>query len=284
MPSPNPIPDNPGHQSPSKRSRRDQDTSAPASASIQDAPSNSSSHHLVLPETPNIPSSEISDQLEASCTSHISTGSRPSRHRVQLDHIYRYRPSFENTHHYRDNFDIPSDLDATWTIGLESSHRDGEIFRWSERASEESDRGGIGGGSGGKEGQTGKWCSSSECVQVAKSRRAPSEVETNDPCPEVADIFLKPGPSTAPTRISVPTVSTVSELRSALESKPKAKSLLQLELDTLGEDWLLALQEELTKPYFLQVSYDLAKPELILFSVEGVCQCRAEEQKDFPAW
>lgn len=29
--------------------------------------------------------------------------------------------------------------------------------------------------------------------------------------------------------------------------------LLELELDTLGEDWLLALQEELTKPYFLKV-------------------------------
>lgn len=30
--------------------------------------------------------------------------------------------------------------------------------------------------------------------------------------------------------------------------------LLELELETMEEEWLLALQDELTKPYFLTVS------------------------------
>ncbi|TXT03858.1 hypothetical protein VHUM_04281 [Vanrija humicola] len=46
--------------------------------------------------------------------------------------------------------------------------------------------------------------------------------------------------------------STRAELRAALKnSHAKAFPLLELELDTLGEDWLIALQDELTKPYFL---------------------------------
>ncbi|CAK9786596.1 uracil-DNA glycosylase [Cutaneotrichosporon oleaginosum] len=43
------------------------------------------------------------------------------------------------------------------------------------------------------------------------------------------------------------------DLRKVLEAHPGTAKLLQLELDTLGEDWLLALQDELTKPYFLKL-------------------------------
>lgn len=51
----------------------------------------------------------------------------------------------------------------------------------------------------------------------------------------------------------MPRATSRAELRNALEAHPTVLSLLELELDTLGEDWLLALQDELTKPYFLAV-------------------------------
>ncbi|ORX41101.1 uracil-DNA glycosylase-like protein [Kockovaella imperatae] len=47
--------------------------------------------------------------------------------------------------------------------------------------------------------------------------------------------------------------SSREELRIALSSRSKAKDLLVLEMETMGEDWLLALQDEFTKPYFLQL-------------------------------
>jgi hypothetical protein len=45
------------------------------------------------------------------------------------------------------------------------------------------------------------------------------------------------------------------ELRANLSSNSRTLELLQMELDTLGEDWLLALQDEFTKPYFLKVCW-----------------------------
>ena len=67
----------------------------------------------------------------------------------------------------------------------------------------------------------------------------------------VADVFLKAAaPSPA---LHIPHAASLSDLRIALTAHSRASSLLQLELDTLGEDWLFALQDELTKPYFLSV-------------------------------
>ncbi|GMK54454.1 hypothetical protein CspeluHIS016_0110400 [Cutaneotrichosporon spelunceum] len=61
--------------------------------------------------------------------------------------------------------------------------------------------------------------------------------------------------SAAPVRagISLPRAESRDELRKALEAHPTIAPLLKLELDTLAEDWLLALQDELTKPYFLKL-------------------------------
>ncbi|WOO78783.1 Uracil-DNA glycosylase [Vanrija pseudolonga] len=59
-------------------------------------------------------------------------------------------------------------------------------------------------------------------------------------------------PNGAVAASSAGRASTRAELREALKtSHAKAFPLLELELDTLGEDWLVALQDELTKPYFL---------------------------------
>lgn len=55
------------------------------------------------------------------------------------------------------------------------------------------------------------------------------------------------------SKVNIPAAKTKEELDTSLSSHPDIKALLQLELDTLGEDWLLALQEELTKPYFISV-------------------------------
>ena len=68
---------------------------------------------------------------------------------------------------------------------------------------------------------------------------------------EVADVFLK---ASAPqTGLKLPHASSRAELRASLTSHPRSVPLLELELDTLGEDWLLALQDELTKSYFISV-------------------------------
>ena len=68
---------------------------------------------------------------------------------------------------------------------------------------------------------------------------------------EVADVFLKA--SLPQPALALPRASSRSELRTSLDSHPRSLALLELELDTLAEDWLLALQDELTKPYFLSV-------------------------------
>jgi len=69
---------------------------------------------------------------------------------------------------------------------------------------------------------------------------------------EVADVFLK-----TPSKVSLPKSSSRQELLEALSSlDPADAEILKLEVETLQEDWLLALQGELTKPYFLNVSSD----------------------------
>lgn len=67
----------------------------------------------------------------------------------------------------------------------------------------------------------------------------------------VADVFLK---ATQPKAIPMPKASSRSELKSLIQEKnPKAMGLVEMELDHMAEDWLLALQDELVKPYFLNV-------------------------------
>jgi hypothetical protein len=65
----------------------------------------------------------------------------------------------------------------------------------------------------------------------------------------------KPGSAVGqvPT-IALPAATTRAQLKKALVEHPDTEALLSLELESIGEDWLLALQDELTKPYFLKVS------------------------------
>ena len=55
----------------------------------------------------------------------------------------------------------------------------------------------------------------------------------------------------------------------------------------MGEDWLLALQDEFTKPYFLQVRQvprTNAQSLIHRYVAQGVCDERTEEQEGVPAW
>ena len=73
--------------------------------------------------------------------------------------------------------------------------------------------------------------------------------------PKTASLFTKTAAAASvPAKLDLPTAKTKDELIESLSKHPGKKELLQLELDTLGEDWLLALQDELTKPYFVAVS------------------------------
>jgi hypothetical protein len=73
--------------------------------------------------------------------------------------------------------------------------------------------------------------------------------------PKTASLFTQTAAAAAvPAKLDLPTAKTKDELIESLSKHPGKKELLQLELDTLGEDWLLALQDELTKPYFVAVS------------------------------
>lgn len=68
---------------------------------------------------------------------------------------------------------------------------------------------------------------------------------------EVADVFLK---SSASAAVSLPKSKSREELAAALSAmKGEDAELLRLEVDTMEEEWLVALQDELTKPYFLNV-------------------------------
>ncbi|KAK8850427.1 uracil-DNA glycosylase [Kwoniella newhampshirensis] len=70
---------------------------------------------------------------------------------------------------------------------------------------------------------------------------------------KVADIFAKPATLTSTSKALKPGATSRDDLRTKLSDNPRWASLLALELDTLGEDWLLALQDELTKSYFLSL-------------------------------
>jgi hypothetical protein len=73
--------------------------------------------------------------------------------------------------------------------------------------------------------------------------------------PKTASLFTQTAAAAAvPAKLDLPKAKTKDELIESLSKYPGKKELLQLELDTLGEDWLLALQDELTKPYFVAVS------------------------------
>jgi hypothetical protein len=77
----------------------------------------------------------------------------------------------------------------------------------------------------------------------------------------VADVFLK---SQGSSSISLPKAKSREELAAALSGMEAGDAdLLRMEVDTMGEDWLLALQDELTKPYFLSVS------QSVLVTVRG---------------
>lgn len=57
--------------------------------------------------------------------------------------------------------------------------------------------------------------------------------------------------------VSLPKSESRVELSTAIsELEAEDADVLRLEVDTMGEDWLVALQDELTKPYFLTVSRD----------------------------
>ncbi|WWD20610.1 uracil-DNA glycosylase [Kwoniella shandongensis] len=85
----------------------------------------------------------------------------------------------------------------------------------------------------------------SKKAKIDSSPSAPSKV---------ADIFAKPTTTlTATPKSSTPRATSRDELRTKFADNPRWASLLGLELDTLGEDWLLALQDELTKSYFLSL-------------------------------
>lgn len=78
--------------------------------------------------------------------------------------------------------------------------------------------------------------------------------------PPPAPIFAATSTS-VPAKVNLPKASSKEELVQSLETHPDKKELLKLELDTLGEDWLLALQEELTKPYFLTLKEFVTKEQ-----------------------
>lgn len=69
-------------------------------------------------------------------------------------------------------------------------------------------------------------------------------------------LLLMHGQLNAALSIKVPKAASREELRQALEAHPSILPLLELELESMEEEWLLALQEELTKPYFLAVSLE----------------------------
>ncbi|WWC72460.1 uracil-DNA glycosylase [Kwoniella pini CBS 10737] len=68
---------------------------------------------------------------------------------------------------------------------------------------------------------------------------------------EVADIFSRP--TTSPSKLPIVRSKSREELKARIAEKPEWISKLSLEVDTMGEDWLLALQDEFTKSYFLNL-------------------------------
>jgi hypothetical protein len=73
---------------------------------------------------------------------------------------------------------------------------------------------------------------------------------------ETADLFTKTATLKSIKKLDIPKSTSRDDLRKALSEDPHILELLKMELDTMGEDWLLALQDELTKPYFISVCPD----------------------------
>ncbi|WRT70579.1 uracil-DNA glycosylase [Kwoniella shivajii] len=83
-----------------------------------------------------------------------------------------------------------------------------------------------------------------------KKQRIDSSPSTS----KVADIFTKPNLTASPTnKLPIVRSKTREDLRARIAEKPDWINKLSLEIDTMGEDWLLALQDELTKSYFLNL-------------------------------
>ncbi|WVQ95535.1 uracil-DNA glycosylase [Kwoniella sp. CBS 9459] len=78
-----------------------------------------------------------------------------------------------------------------------------------------------------------------------------AKIDNSPSSSKVADIFAKPTTSLTPSKGLATRSKSREELRAKIAENPKWMSALQLEIDTMGEDWLLALQDELTKGYFL---------------------------------
>ncbi|WVN89639.1 uracil-DNA glycosylase [Cryptococcus depauperatus CBS 7841] len=85
--------------------------------------------------------------------------------------------------------------------------------------------------------------------RVAKK---PKLEDKTDAAPKVAKV-TESASSTLQTKMGSTRPSTVEQLRSRLATRPGLTSLLELETSSMGEDWLLALQDEFTKPYFIKL-------------------------------
>ncbi|WWC92190.1 uracil-DNA glycosylase [Kwoniella dendrophila CBS 6074] len=94
------------------------------------------------------------------------------------------------------------------------------------------------------------------------AKKQKTNTNTSPSSTKVADIFLKSPAKNAlstsstlssPSKLPIMRSKTREELRQKISENPKWINKLDLELNTIGEDWLLALQDELTKPYFLNL-------------------------------
>lgn len=119
----------------------------------------------------------------------------------------------------------------------------------------------------------------------------------------VADVFKAALPKAS--KIALPRSTSREEIKQALATHPRTLELLTTEVETMGEDWLVALQDELTKPYFLSVSeqadlwsglaLDLSPPlaaagsslcHLVLLAhgtAQRIRHCPTSKQKSIPA-
>ncbi|WVQ63174.1 uracil-DNA glycosylase [Kwoniella botswanensis] len=94
-------------------------------------------------------------------------------------------------------------------------------------------------------------------LDVPSAKR--QKVDSSPSGAKVADIFLKSSPSKSTSSPSTSRIGSVTrsktreELREKISANPQWLAKLNLEIDTMGEDWLLALQDELTKSYFLNL-------------------------------
>lgn len=94
----------------------------------------------------------------------------------------------------------------------------------------------------------------------AAARAAILDAKDEPPSKRAKGATAATSAATTVSTVPIPRASTREELQKSLASNESVYPLLQLELDTLGEDWLVALQEELTKPYFVKVGDELQPP------------------------